>query len=92
MPETVSLHTSKLCVNYSKRTLHYNYCMYFHSQEKEKAEKKKASAAAVPGRGRTPSTGEEDEYVIEQVLCEVLSQTKVRKLGNSYKTNQLTKK
>ena len=35
-------------------------------KDKEKAEKKKAAAAAT-GRQRAPSTGEEDEYLIEQV-------------------------
>ncbi|KAK3747013.1 hypothetical protein QZH41_011962, partial [Actinostola sp. cb2023] len=34
-------------------------------KDKEKAEKKKAAAAAT-GRQRAPSTGEEDEYLIEQ--------------------------
>ena len=39
--------------------------MIWFNKEKEQAEKKKA--AAVPGRMRTTSTGEEDEYVVEQV-------------------------
>ena len=39
--------------------------LFLFNKEKEQAEKKKASA--VPGRMRTASTGEEDEYVVEQV-------------------------
>ena len=36
-------------------------------QEKEQAEKKKAAGASMPGKMQPVSSGEEDEYVVEQV-------------------------
>lgn len=45
----------------------FTCALIWFDKEKEQAEKKKVAAAAVPGRMRTVSTGEEDEYVVEQV-------------------------
>ena len=52
-------------------------------QEKEQAEKKKAAAAAVPGQMRTASSGEEDEYLVEQVALCKIKQASLRSNGAS---------
>ncbi|CAH3024267.1 unnamed protein product [Porites evermanni] len=44
----------------------YGFSKEQRDKEKEQAEKKKAAGAAVPGQMRTASSGEEDEYLVEQ--------------------------
>ncbi|XP_068741608.1 coiled-coil domain-containing protein 93-like isoform X2 [Montipora capricornis] len=44
----------------------YGFSKEQRDKEKEQAEKKKAAGAAIPGRMRSESASEEDEYVVEQ--------------------------